>query len=48
LLALKLLTWRIFRVYTKSEDYLEYSLGIRTVVAARNEHAIGNKVKLEK
>ena len=48
LLALKFLTWRIIRVYTKSEDYLEYSLGIRTVATARNEHAIGNKVKSEK
>ena len=48
LLALKLLMWRIIRVYTKSEDYLEYSLGIRMVVTARNEHAIGNKMKLDK
>jgi len=47
-LALKLLTWRIIRVYTNSDDYMEYSLGIRTVVTARNEHAIGNRVKLDK
>jgi len=48
LLVLKLLTWRIIRVYTKNEDYLEYSLGIRTVVTVRNKHAIGNKVKLQR